>query len=256
MLRCLSLFLGLAAAFAAPSGYALPAAKPGAITITVAGVTSGEPIPEAQALCTPTAEGKSAQVKAPQRPAITLSGVPKEAASVAIFMMDPDVPADFTDAGKDGKTLAADSARQDFFHYGLVNVPPQATRIVDNSGNLDKNPGFPFYVDPADPKHGTIELTNDLGLNGYVSPATAYGGPCPPWNDARPHHYHFIALALDKDAPVQVEAKMPANAKPGDDPMTAKNTFTRLMESKHVLATGTVVGTYTLNPALREAKQQ
>jgi hypothetical protein len=37
------------------------------------------------------------------------------------------------------------------------------------------------------------------------------------------------------------------------DPMTARNTFNRLIQSKHVLAKGTVIGTYTLNPKLRAA---
>jgi phosphatidylethanolamine-binding protein (PEBP) family uncharacterized protein len=228
------------------------AADKGSIRVKIDGVVHGKPIPAAQALCVATADGKSEKVKQPQRPAITLSGVPKEAASVAIFMMDPDVPADFTDAGKEGKTLAADSKRQNFFHYGLVNVPPQVTRIIDTSGKLDKNPGFPFYIDPADPKHGTIELTNDLGLNGYVEPASAYGGPCPPWNDDRVHHYHFIVLALDKDAPIKGVTADDCTASSCQS-NTAKNTFNRLINSPHVLAKGVIVGTYTLNANLREA---
>jgi phosphatidylethanolamine-binding protein (PEBP) family uncharacterized protein len=31
-----------------------------------------------------------------------------------------------------------------------------------------------------------------------------YDAPCPPWNDARLHHYHFIVYAID--APTLVSA--------------------------------------------------
>lgn len=221
-----------------------------AMTLTVEGITPMQPIPEAQALCTPTADGKSAKVSKPLRPAITLSGVPKEAASVAIFVMDPDVPADFTDAGKEGKTLPVDMKRMDFYHYGLVNISPQVTRIIGSDGALDKNPGYPLYIDPANPAHKTTELVNDLGLNDYVSPKSAYGGPCPPWNDERMHHYHFIALALGKDAPEVIDTRSEANG--SARPHTAREAFNALIKSKSVLDKATVVGTYTLNAKMRK----
>lgn len=210
----------------------------GSIAITVVGMEAGQAIAKSQALCIPTIDGKSDQVKTALRPTIRWSGAPKETASFAIFMMDPDVPADFNDAGKEGKVLAKDMKRIDFFHYGLINIPAKTTELA--GGDSSKPPAV------------GDELVNDLGLNKYVDPASAYGGPCPPWNDERLHHYHFIVLALDKGAPVNVLLEPIYNSPPTADPMTAKNTFNRLMESKHVLAHGTVVGTYTLNKALQE----
>lgn len=237
-MRPIMFVLAAALGLAASPALALPDAKPGSIRVSVDGITAGKAVPKSQALCTPNADGKSDKTEEPLRPTIRWSGVPKEAATIAVFMMDPDVPADFTDAGKDGKTLPEDMERMDFFHYGIVGLPTSAEAM---SG-----------ADAGDAPPRGRELVNDLGLNGYVTPAHAYGGPCPPWNDERVHHYHFIVLALDAKAPVTVPTlrKGEPNAA---DPNTAKNTFTRLMESGSVLASGTVIGTYTLNPSLLKA---
>jgi phosphatidylethanolamine-binding protein (PEBP) family uncharacterized protein len=210
----------------------------GSIVVTVDGMENGKPIPATQALCTPAADGKSSKVPMPLRPTVHWSGVPKQASSLAIFMMDPDVPADFTDVGKEGKTLPGDAKRQDFFHYGLVHLPASVTSLAGAESR-------------DTPKTG-VELVNDLGINGYISPETAYGGPCPPWNDKRIHHYHFIVLALDKDAPIDGPAEADCNA-PACRSDTAKNSFDRLMASPHVLAKGIAIGTYTLNADLRAA---
>lgn len=243
-MRAAYVFLALPLFFCGAACAAMPA-----LQVQVDGVKSGEPIPAAQAVCLPTTDGKSDASGKNIRPTISWSGAPKGTESFAIFIMDPDVPADFSDAGKAGKVIAKDAKRQDFYHYGLVNLPATSTRVIDNTGNIDKNLGYPLYINPSDPAHGTIELLNDMGLNNYVKPATAYGGPCPPWNDARVHHYHYIVLALDKDAPANIPC--PNNsADPAAFCNTAKNTFTRLITSKHVLAKGVVIGTYTLNQTL------
>ncbi len=228
--------LALIALVSASAAYALPQAKPGEIEVTVEGMEQGAAIPEDQALCTPTKDGKSDKVKAPLRPTIRWSKLPKDTATVAIFMMDPDVPADFTDAGKEGKKLAKTAKRQDFFHYALVDVPPSASSL-------------PGDVASKEPSYGR-ELVNDLGLNGYVEPPHAYGGPCPPWNDERVHHYHFIVLALDRSV-----SQMPTNmiTAKADEKREAKRMFDGLMASKHVLGKGTAIGTYTLNAKLRKA---
>jgi phosphatidylethanolamine-binding protein (PEBP) family uncharacterized protein len=225
----------LACACAGFAASAFAAADRGSIRVTVDGLTDGKPIPATHALCTPTADGKSDKVATPLRPTLTWSGVPKDAATLAIFMMDPDVPADFTDAGKEGKTLPEDSKRQDFFHYGLVNLPASVTSLSGAESRDTPRPG--------------TELVNDLGINGYISPETAYGGPCPPWNDERLHHYHFIVLALDKNAPIDAPSEADCNA-PACRADTAKNTFNRLIGSPHVLAKGVAIGTYTLNKEL------
>lgn len=199
------------------------------LNVTVDGLAAGKPIPEIYARCKPDGNGKTTD-GANQQPTIRWSGAPANTASFAVFVMDPDVPADFSDAGKEGKVIAKDAPRQDFYHYGVVNIPATATEYP--AANADKS-------------YGT-ELANDMGLNKYVSTLTAFGGPCPPWNDMRVHHYHFMVFALDDKAPVAaptLQKDTPSAASPNN----AKNTFNRLIASPHVLAKGTLVGTYTLN---------
>lgn len=225
-------------------------AAPAKLTVTVEGVTEGQMVPAEQAVCLPSADGKSDKIGKNIRPTIEWSGVPEGTKSIAVFMMDPDVPADFTDAGQEGKVLAKNMKRQDFYHYAAVNIAPDATMLV--GGEASHAPA------------GATELPNDMGKNGYVPSLGAYGGPCPPWNDLRIHHYHYIVLALDGEAPVtlapkkQEQQKESFRVKPTAKPKveeapidpeaaTAKHTFERLMKSNHVLAVGTVVGTYSLN---------
>lgn len=200
-----------------------------AFKVMVDGMKAGGEIAAPQALCVPTADGKNEPIPTVMRPTIRWSGAPKGTASFAIFMMDPDVPADFTDAGKEGKVIATDAPRQDFYHWGVVDIPAGATSIPGGLAKLPLTAGR--------------ELPNDLGAAGYVPSPGQYGGPCPPWNDARIHHYHFIVLALDASTPV-AEAKK-----------SAKDAFSGLITSKHVLGKATLVGTYTLNPKLRAAQK-
>ena len=64
-----------------------------------------------------------------------------------------------------------------------------------------------------------------------------YDGPCPPWNDERLHRYHFRVAALDIPS-LGLEGRFDI----GD--------VRRAMEG-HVLAEAEIIGTYSLNAALR-----
>jgi phosphatidylethanolamine-binding protein (PEBP) family uncharacterized protein len=65
-----------------------------------------------------------------------------------------------------------------------------------------------------------------------------YDGPCPPWNDSLVHHYVFTVYAVDLERlPVEGAFTGPAAL--------------AAMEG-HALAAAAVVGTYTLNPRLRD----
>jgi Raf kinase inhibitor-like YbhB/YbcL family protein len=72
------------------------------------------------------------------------------------------------------------------------------------------------------------------GLNDY--PGGGYDGPCPPWNDERPHQYHFQIFALDVAS---------LN-------LTGDFTGQRVEAAMdgHVLEKAEVTGTYTNNAAL------
>ncbi len=178
-------------------------------------------IAEPYALCKATETSKSGRGEN-IRPTISWSDAPKETKSFALVISDPDVPADFTDAGKEGKTIPANAPRQIFYHWALADIPADIVSIP--GGNARKAPGF-----------GAAALS-DLGS--YVPNAKNYGGPCPPWNDERVHHYHFTIYALDVPT-----LGLPPNA-------TAKDMAAAVAD--HTLASGKIIGTYTLNPALRK----
>lgn len=196
-------------------------AAPKALTVSVEGLDrySGE-IPAKYALCQPTAEGKSRGGEN-IRPAISWSGAPASTRSFAVIVKDPDVPADFTDAGKDGKVVKNDAKRQLFYHWALADIPAGTHEIPGDKSY--KAPDFGVKV------RGSLEK--------YVDDPTQYGGPCPPWNDERVHHYHFTVYALDV-ATLNLPADMTATA------------LEKAVQG-HVLASGNVVGTYTLNKQLR-----
>jgi Raf kinase inhibitor-like YbhB/YbcL family protein len=209
-------FAGLAAA--AALAIDTPAAP--ALSVTVQGIRNQAPIPAQYALCKATDDGKSAPGEN-SRPSISWSGVPEGTKSLAVLITDPDVPADFTDAGKEGKTVAADAKRQLFYHWALADIPPDVTTIEGGDSEVA-------------PLLGTRAIGS---LGHYVKDAHNYGGPCPPWNDARVHHYHFAVYAL---AIPTLDL--------GED-ATAADVAAAI--NGHVLASGEVVGTYSLNAAMK-----
>jgi Raf kinase inhibitor-like YbhB/YbcL family protein len=98
-------------------------------------------------------------------PALSWSGVPREARSLALLVDDPDAP--------DPK-----APRMTWVHWVLYNLPVTAT-------------GLPEGVSSRDLPEGTREGTNDWKRPGY-------GGPCPPVGR---HRYFFKLYALDIELP-------------------------------------------------------
>lgn len=106
-------------------------------------------------------------------PALTWSGVPANAKSLAVTMFDPDA----SGAG--------------WWHWLVVDIPPSATGLTQGAGS-DKLP------------EGARHLDNS---NGNAS----YHGPCPPAGSGV-HHYHITLWALrDAKAPLDASIK-PADA--------------------------------------------
>ncbi len=118
------------------------------ISISAESFGTGNSIPDEY-----TCKGKNVS------PALSWSGVPASAKSLALIMDDPDAP---------GET---------FVHWVLFNIPPE-------SKNLSKGiPGNKTLADGS--RHGS----NDFDGWGY-------GGPCPP--PGKPHRYYIRIYALDK----------------------------------------------------------
>lgn len=90
-------------------------------------------------------------------PEIRISGIPKEAKSLALTVYDPDAP---TGAG--------------WWHWLVVNLPVSKTSLGLGDAGLAKV--------------GGVQTINSFGTQ-------AYGGPCPP-QGAKPHRYVFTVFAL------------------------------------------------------------
>lgn len=194
-----------------------------ALEVSITGISPNQPIPKEFAKAVPAANGKGFAPAPNIRPAMRWSEGPEGTQSYAILMVDPDVPHKFDDANQDGKTLPKDMPRMDFFHWLQANIPTDITALAEG---------------PAGPVELGVSGQNsygDSGTNGGVG----YDGPCPPWNDERLHHYHFIVYALDTDVLDLDEGFS------GEE-------FRAAIDG-HVLAQGEVIGSYTTNTQLRNA---
>jgi len=203
-----------------------------ALTVTVSGIKSGGVIPGAFAYCVPAKQGHIAP--GPNKsPAITWSKGPAGTASYAVIMIDPDAPTVFDTANKEGQTIPADLARTGFYHWVLVDIPSNVAGLpegAESAGHAAK---------PVGPTNHGLRGANSVdGFGGRATngPTGGYDGPCPPWNDAIPHHYRFSVYALS------VRSLGLSGAFTVPDAL-------RAMKGR-VLATGEVVGIYTLNPVV------
>ncbi len=179
--------------------------------ITVAGITDNQPIPDRYALCAP-----DGHLSRNVSPAISWSGAPEGTRAFAIFVVDRDAVLDRTDVNIISRSVAEDAQRRDFYHWLLVDIPADISRIEEG--------------DDA----GGIKGQNDFGAR--AKGMNGYDGPCPPWNDERWHHYGFKVCALDVPSLRLEQGYMP------EDALAAM--------AGHVLAEAEVVGTYTTNVRL------
>ena len=209
------------------------------LKVRVEDVRNNGPVPAEYAFCVPSPQGHTTS-GANINPAITWSKGPAGTQSYAIIVVDTDVPSVFDDANKEGKTIKRSLKRRDFYHLVLVDIPASKTSLAKGADSSSitakgKQPG-------ATPNgvRGINDYTSDMSGD-MAGKYGGYDGPCPPWNDARLHHYHFIVYAIDVPT-----LGLSVNFT-GQDAQAAI--------AKHALAKGQVVGTYTQNPALMERKK-
>jgi len=174
-----------------------------------------------------------------RNPDFAWSEVPDATRSFALLCVDADVPSQGDDVNQEGREVPATLARVDFFHWVLVEIAAQRRSIArgEFSDGVTAR-GKPGPAAPGGTRQGINDYTGWFaGDAAMAGDYYGYDGPCPPWNDARMHHYRFTLYALDV-------ASLPLDgAFAGAD--------ARRAIAGHVLAEAAVTGRYTLNPRLR-----
>ncbi len=175
-----------------------------------------------------------------RNPHLAWSDLPAGTRSLALIVHDPDVPSVGDDVNQEGKTVSASLPRVDFYHWVLVDLAPEPSAIAE--GELADGV-------VARGKDGPACARGRQGVNNYTAwfdgdadmggTYFGYDGPCPPWNDAIVHHYHFTLYALDVErCAVDGEFDAPAVLKAIEG---------------HVLGKASIMGTYAINPDAVEA---
>jgi len=174
-----------------------------------------------------------------RNPDFKWSELPSETASLVLLCHDPDVPSRGDDVNKEGRIVPASLPRVDFFHWVLIDLPPDAAPIERgefSDGVTPRGKSGPHA--PRGARQGINDYTgwfaDDKDMAGNYF---GYDGPCPPWNDELPHRYVFTLMALD------VRRLEVAGVFAGSDVRNAA--------ASHLLAKASVTGRYTLNPKLR-----
>mgnify|MGYP003390976400 FL=1 len=172
-----------------------------------------------------------------RNPHLTWSDVPEGTCSFALIASDPDVPSVGTDVNQAGRSVPHDLPRVDFTHWLLANLPGACRAIA--AGEFSD--GVTARGKAAAGAHGSLQGLNDYtgwfaGDADMAGDYHGYDGPCPPWNDERMHHYTFTVYALS----------VPALALPERYSVSDL----RSAMAGHVLASASLTGRYTLNPAV------
>ena len=172
-------------------------------------------------------------------PHLAWSGLPEGTRSLALIVLDRDVPSVGDDVNQEGRTVPADLPRVPFYHWVLVNIPVSRTSFSEG----EFSEGVTAHGKDAAGRDGMQPGVNDYtgwfaGDEDMEGDYFGYDGPCPPWNDSIVHHYEFTLYALDVDR-VEVQG-----AFGGADALAA-------IEG-HVLDKAALMGTYTINPEAEE----
>jgi Raf kinase inhibitor-like YbhB/YbcL family protein len=153
---------------------------------------------------------------------------------------DLDVPVKLDTFNKEGASVAREQQRRSLCHWVLVDLDPDGGPIA--FGEFSEGVtigGKPGPQAPRGTRQGINEYTdwfrNDAKMRGDYF---GYDGPCPPWNDERPHRYVFTLYALD----------MPRLAVEG---AFDKHAALAAMRG-HVLGEASLTGLYALNPDIRK----
>jgi len=205
--------------------------------LTSSSFESGGPIPSSFALAKMHASDH-VEMTDNRSPQLAWGELPAGTKSLAVVCVDSDAPTKPDDVNQEGRTVPADLPRADFYHWALVDLDPDGGALQEGEFSSGVTAGG---KDGPGSARGTRSGTNnytqwfegDADMGGAYF---GYDGPCPPWNDALVHHYHFTVYALDVER-CPVDGTFDAGA------------VLSAIEG-HVLDKATLTGTYTLNPEL------
>ncbi len=199
--------------------------------------TNGDRIP-AQYAAGRIADGGGVAFSDNLNPHLAWSDVPAAAKSMVLICHDFDVPSSGEDVNQGDREVPSDLPRVDFFHWVLVDLPPQPTVIAEGEysrGFTARGKSGPATRGGA--RHGLNDYTGWFAGNAEMAGQYfGYDGPFPPFNDSLVHHYVFTLYAISLER------------------LPVEGGFTgaqvRAMLADRVLAEATFSGTYTLNRRL------
>jgi Raf kinase inhibitor-like YbhB/YbcL family protein len=186
------------------------------------------------------------RLSANRTPHLAWDEVPAGTQSLILFCFDIDAPTVGTDVNQEGREVAFNLPRADFYHWTLADIPV-ALQSLDEGIMSDgitargkAGPQASFVV-----RNGTEHALRQ-GINDYTGWFASdaqmageyygYDGPCPPWNDLRVHRYLFRLYALDLPR-IALEGKF-------------TGAQARAAINGHILDEAQLVGVYSLHPEL------
>jgi len=206
--------------------------------LTSNGWRDGERIPARYAAGKPDAQS-TVTFSDNVSPQLSWSEVPKGTKSFVLLCVDPDVPSRGDDVNKPGREVPADLPRVDFFHWVMVDLPPNIGSLAEGAFSRGFTPRGKAGPDAQHhgARHGLNDYTGwfagDAQMSGQYH---GWDGPFPPFNDARLHRYVFTLYALDIE-------KLPVEG-------SFTGVHVRDAMRGHVLDEASFSGTYSLNPRL------
>jgi Raf kinase inhibitor-like YbhB/YbcL family protein len=172
-----------------------------------------------------------------RNPEFSWSGLPAGTRSLAMINDDLDVPTKLDTFNREGMTVAKDLLRRTLCHWVLVDISPD-----DTIAYREYSEGVTVGGKPPGGRRGSREGINEYG-DWFRNDAKmkgdyfGYDGPCPPWNDEKPHRYVFTLYALDVPK-LEVDGKF--------------GKYETLAAMKgHVLAEASITGLFTLNAEIK-----
>ena len=199
--------------------------------------TNGDRIPARYAAGKPDGAGR-ASFSDNLNPHLVWGELPAGAQSMVLICHDFDVPTRADDVNQAGREIPADLARADFFHWVLIDLPPQPTVIAEGEFSRGFTPHGKAGPDTlGGARHGLNDYTGWFAGNpDMAGHYFGYDGPFPPWNDSLVHHYVFTLYAVSLP-------RLPLEGVFGGQQVREKL-------AGRVLAEATFSGTYSLNQRL------